>query len=228
MTKEELRQIIIEDLSAGLMHFELDDSIVDRNIDRALLYSTDYFNYVSYKTVDITGVAGSSGYIDLTNFDGEGIPVITAVFPTQNITSAESALLGVGSLYISQGADVTGRLTSYANVMNKYSQMESMLGRGARLVGNRLYIDKYYKSVTLEYIPRKVEIDKIVEGSWLRWIIEYAGALSKLQLGQSRGKYVVSSNPSTINAAELIEQAVATKERLEQELEQKGILRVSR
>lgn len=228
MTKEELRQIIIEDLSAGLMHFELDNSIVDRNIDRALLYSTDYFNYVSYKTVDITGVAGSSGYIDLTNFDGEGIPVITAVFPTQNITSVESSLLGVGSLYISQGADVTGRLTSYANVMNKYSQMESMLGRGARLVGNRLYIDKYYKSVTLEYIPRKVEIDKIVEGSWLRWIIEYAGALSKLQLGQSRGKYIVSSNPSTINAAELIEQAVATKEQLEQELEQKGILRVSR
>ena len=40
MTKEELRQIIIEDLSAGLMHFELDDSIVDRNIDRALLTQT--------------------------------------------------------------------------------------------------------------------------------------------------------------------------------------------
>lgn len=235
MTKTELRNIIINELSAGLMNLELEDSIIDSNIDRALSISSDYFSYVSYKTMQITKTTSSGGYILLTTstpgeecVDPDGIPVITAVIPTQQVVNADAALLGLGSMFLTGLTRLGPQVNAYANTMSRLSQLESILGRGAKVVGDKLFLDKHYEKVTVAYIPQVMKIENIHEGSWINWIIEYALALSKRQLAQSRGKYVVSSNPSTINAAQLLEEANAAMATLKEDLENKGHLRVSR
>ena len=53
------------------------------------------------------------------------------------------------------------------------SMLESILGRNARVVGDKLYVANYYQRVTIEYIPNIVE-EKINQGSWIEWIINYA------------------------------------------------------
>lgn len=227
-TTEELVEIIIEDVSGGIVHFELEDKVVERNIKRAIVFSVDYFNHKSYKTMDIIKTTGSGGYVNLTELDEHGIPVITSVFPSQGTISLETSLLGLGSMFVSTGEGLSSKIQSYANVINKFSQLESILGRNARVVGDKLFIDKYLDRVTIEYIPRTVKVENIVEGTWIRWIIDYATALTKMQLAHTRGKFVVASNPSSINAPDLLDQAVADKTRLEEELTTKGTLRVSR
>jgi hypothetical protein len=228
MTEAQLLQYVKDELSAGIVNLELSDEIILRNINKALWISSDYFNYSSYKTVDVTKTTGSSGYVDLTDIDPDGIPVILKVFPTVNVMNIDAALLGLGSIYINMGMSLNPQLTRYSNMLHKLSQMESILGRNARVVGDKLYVDHYWTSITVEYIPNTVKIENINEGSWIRFLVDYSSALCKRQIAQARGKYVVSSNPATTNAAELIAQADETIQRLEEELKQKGVLLVSR
>lgn len=230
INKEQLRNIIKTELTADIVNLELTDNILDSNIDRALWVSSDYWNYVDYKTIDINSIEGgiSGGYIPLTDIDPDGVPVITAVYPTQKIGNVDSQLLGLGSFYIQGYHDWGKRLNTYATMINKISQMESILGRGSRVVGDRLYLDKYHTAVTVEYIPNVVKIENINEGSWIQWIIEYAVALSKRQMAQARGKFTVDSNPHAPNAAVLLEEANDALTALMEQLENKGVLKVSR
>lgn len=228
VTKEKLREIIKVELTADIVNLELSDAIIDTNIDRALWISSDYWSYVDYKTLDITKSEGGGGYIELSDIDEDGIPVVTAVFPTSRTGNIDSNLLGLGSFYIQGYHDWGRRLQTYSTMVSKLSQMESILGRGSRVVGDKLYLDKYHDSITVEYIPNVVKVDKINEGSWIQWIIEYSVALSKRQMAQARGKFTVDSNPHAPNAATLLESANEAIESLMEQLENKGVLKVSR
>jgi hypothetical protein len=224
MTKNMLIQAVKDELQAGIVNLELANDIIERNLERALMISSDYYNYVDYKTLTINKTTGSSGYVDLSDIDPNGIPTITQVWPTVNILNIDAALLGLGSIYINVGMALNPQLNAYSTMVNKLAQLESILGRNARVVGDRLYVDHYWDNITVAYIPEKVEIENINEGSWIRFLIDYTAALCKRQLAQSRGKYVVSSNPATTNAAELLEQANNQMNALEEELKTKGIL----
>lgn len=224
MNRETLIQAVKDELQAGVVNLELSDEIIERNLDRSLMISSDYFNYTDYKTLPLTKTTGSSGYIELSQLDPNGIPTIINVWPTVNVMNIDAALLGLGSIYINMGMSLNPQLTTYSNMLNKLTQLESILGRNARVIGNRLYTDHYWDNITVEYIPETVTIEHINEGSWIRFLIDYTSALCKRQLAQSRGKYVVSSNPATTNAAELLEQANTKMIALEEELKTKGIL----
>lgn len=229
ITKPQLLEIVREELTAGIVNLELSDDILERNIDRALWFSSDYWNYVDYKTVDVvkTSEAGG-GYVELSELDPNGIPVVTAVYATGQTGNIDASLMGLGSFYITGHQNWSKRLNTYATMISKLAQVESILGRGSRVVGDKLMVDKYHSTITVEYIPNVVEIKNINEGSWIQWIIEYTVALSKRQLAQARGKYTVASNPHTPNAATLLEEANDALETLMEQLENRGILRVSR
>lgn len=224
MTRQHLVQVIKDELQAGVVNLELHDNIIDRNIDRALMLSADYFNYTDYKTVTLSKTTGSSGFVLLSDIDSSGIPTITQVWPTVNIMNIDAALLGLGSIYVNMGMALNPQLAAYAGMLNKLTQLEGILGRNARVVGNKLYVDHYFNDVTVEYIPNELEVDNINEGAWLRFIIEYTVALSKRQMAQSRGKYIVASNPAVPNADELMTQANERLTQLEEELSSKGVL----
>lgn len=230
-TKDEIIEIVKFELTSGITNLELSNDSIVRNIDRALAYSSGYWNYTDYKTVDINSQGSQSGYIDLKDLDDSGmVPTIVNVFPTTAIATPESALLGVGSanLFLRGIANWGNQLTNYANMLSKMSMLESILGRNARVVGDKLYVANYYQRVTIEYIPNIVEVENINQGSWIEWIINYAAVLSKLQIAQARGKYTVDSNPFQTNASQLIDEATTEKLRLEEELNTKSILLVSR
>lgn len=224
MDKATLIQAVKDELQAGIVNLELSDEIIERNLDRSLMISADYFNYTDYKTLPVTKTTGSSGYIELADIDPNGIPAIMQVWPTTNVMNLDAALLGLGSIYINMGMALNPQLNAYSSMINKLTQLEGIMGRNARVVGDKLYMDHYWDSVTVQYIPETVDIEHINEGSWIRFLIDYTSALCKRQLAQSRGKYVVSSNPATTNAAELLEQANSQMQVLEEELKMKGVL----
>ena len=45
MDKDTLKKCIEDDLNAGIINLELDETIINRNLDRAIGLSTDYFTY---------------------------------------------------------------------------------------------------------------------------------------------------------------------------------------
>lgn len=224
ITKEIMIEYIKDDLSAGIVNLDLSDAIIERNLNRAVALSSDFFNYTTFKTIDITKTTASGGYIPLSEIDPDGTPVIVAVFPTTNVLNIDGALLGLGSIFINADQSLNNQLTSYATMLFKLSQIESVLGRNARVVGDKLYVDKYYTTLTVEYIPQVVKIENINEGAWIRFLVDYTCALCKKQMAQARGKYVVSSNPASTNAETLLSDANETIIRLEEELKQKGVL----
>jgi hypothetical protein len=224
MNEDMMVQVIKDELNAGIVNTELSDDIIKRNLRRALMETSDYFNYTSYKTLLVTKTTGSSGYIELSDIDPNGIPAITQVWPTVNIMNIDAALLGLGSIYINMGMAINPQLMAYSSMLNKLTQLEGIIGRNARVVGDKLYLDHYWTDVTVEYIPNVVEIENINEGAWIAFLIDYTTALCKRQIAQSRGKYVVSSNPATMNAAELLEQANNQITALKEELKTKGVL----
>lgn len=223
-TKEILIQYIKDDLQAGIVSLEISDAVIERNLDRALALSSDSWNYTTFETVDLSRTTGSGGFIDLTSIDPNGIPAVVAVYPTTGIMNVDAALLGLGSIYINTNFGLDGQLGAYANMINRVSQLDSMLGRNARVIGDKLYVDKFFDRVTVEFIPEVITIENINEGSWIRFLVDYSVALCKRQMAQSRGKYVVASNPATTNAAELLESANARITELEEELKTKGVL----
>lgn len=226
--KQTLIQMIKDDLQAGIVNLELPDVIIERNLDRSLFVSKDYFNYTDYKTLSLVKGSGTGSYIELSEIDDTGKPTIINVYPTTNVMSVDAAMLGLGTLYINSYASLDSQLASYATMLSKLTNLESILGRNARVIADRLYVDKLYNTVTVEYIPGRLNIEKINEGAWIKFLIDYTAAVCKLQLAQSRGRYKVSSNPAVSNAEELISQANQTIERLEAELKTKGILLASR
>ena len=228
MTEATLIQFIEDELNAGIVNIELSEDIIKRNLQRALMLSSDYFNYTTYKTVHVNKTTGSGGYIELNELDDEGIPVVVAVYPTTNVLNIDAALLGLGSIFISTTAALNPQLNAYSTMLNKLSQLESILGRNARVIGDRLYVDHYFSDITVEYIPEVVKIENINQGSWIRFLVDYTTALCKRQIAQARGKYTVDSNPAVTNAADLLDQANAQIERLEEDLKTKGILLASR
>lgn len=221
-------QYIKDDLGLGIVNLEVDDETIIRNLNRGLMTMASYYTAPTYKTVAIELTTGTGGYIPISDIDPDGVGVITAVYPTDNVLKTDAALLGLGTMYLNIGQALDMQITQYANMINKLSLLESILGRNARVVGDKLYVDHYYSNVTVAYIPKKLTIEKIEDGDWLKWLLEYATALSKRQLAQTRGKYIITSNPATTNAASLLEEANSAITALEEALSTKGILITTR
>ena len=230
MTEATLIETIKNELTAGMVNVELTDAMIKQIIQRALLISSDYFTYTDFKTLEVIPVSAMGGYINLSDIDvtGNKVPSIINVFPTVGTTNVEGSILGLGSFYLQGNTGLQSYINNYSLMLNKLSMLDSLIGRGARVVGDKLYLDKFVGSVTVEYIPNEVEIEKIHQGSWIMWIIDYSVALAKRHIAQARGKYVVDSNPFTINAATLLDEARTDIERLEAQLQTKGVLQVTR
>lgn len=222
-------EFIKDDLTGGqVVNLELDDTTIGRNIDRAIMFMSMYYTGLTYKTIDISKKSSTGGYIDFSEIDNKGISTLYAVYPVEEILRTDAGLLGLGHIYLSIGLALDNQIQTYANMLQKLSLLDSILGRNARIVGDKLYVDNYYTKITVAYVPKKLEIDDIHDGEWFKWIIEYALALSKRQLAQSRGKYVVQSSPSQPNAETLLSDANEKLRELEEAVKLKGLLIPSR
>lgn len=224
-TEEEIVEIIKDDLTGGqIVNLELDDTTIRRNIKRAITYMSMYYTGLSYVTRSPNSTTKSGGFIDLEEIDKGGVNVVYAVYPKSGILQTDAGLLGLGHIYLSIGAVLDNQMSAYSNMISKLSLLDSILGRNARVVGDKLYLDKYYGAVTIAYVPKTLTVETIQDGEWLTWVINYAGALSKRQIATARGKYVVQSSPSQPNAPELLQEANETISRLEEDIKTKGLL----
>lgn len=222
-------EFIKDDLTGGqVVNLELDDTTIGRNIDRAIMFMSMYYTGLTYKTIDISKKSSTGGYIDFSEIDNKGISTLYAVYPVEEILRTDAGLLGLGHIYLSIGLALDNQIQTYANMLQKLSLLDSILGRNARIVGDKLYVDNYYTKITVAYVPKKLEIDDIHDGEWFKWVIEYALALSKRQLAQSRGKYVVQSSPSQPNTETLLSDANEKLRELEEAVKLKGLLIPSR
>jgi len=114
----------------------------------------------------------------------------------------------------------------YYMVMNHLEMMRKILGRdGSFTVVNGRYLNIAPTPTTTD--PQEVVIEfKALDSTTLHpffvnWIQKYACAVSKVILGQIRGKYVTLPSPAggaQLNGQQLIEQGTAEQELLQQSL----------
>ena len=161
ITEQDVIEYVKDDLGLGIVNLELDDDNIKRNIKRALLVMSSYYSVPTYKTIDVTSTSSSGGYIPLEEVDADGVSTITAVYPADTILKTEATLLGLGMLYMGVGQRLDTQINAYAGIVQKMSLLESILGRGAKLVGDKLYVDNFYSKITVAYIPETLKIDKI-------------------------------------------------------------------
>lgn len=85
---------------------------------------------------------------------------------------------------------------------------------------DKLYIDGLTGMVVVEYIPKveDLEFSRVDED----WVTRYALALSKEALGRIRGKFTPGTAPFTMDHEALLSEANEEKQRLEDELSEKG------
>lgn len=126
MDKATLIQAVKDELQAGIVNLELSDEIIERNLDKSLMISADYFNYTDYKTLHVTKTTGSSGYIELAEIDPNGIPAIMQVWPTTNVMNLDAALLGLGSIYINMGMALNPQLNAYSSMMISLHSLKAL------------------------------------------------------------------------------------------------------
>jgi hypothetical protein len=230
ITQSQARQIVKDELGLSIVNLELPDDVIDRNISRALMTMSAYYSSPSYATVALrrSGSGTTGGFVKLNDIDKDGVSIVVAVYPTTNVMRADAALLGLGSMYYNLSTLLSDQINAYSNMIQRLSLLESILGRNAKIIGDTLFVDNYFGDITVAYIPKTIRIDSISDGSWLRWVLEYTIALSKRQLAQVRGKFVVDSNPAKTNADTLLNEANEKLKVLEEELQTKGVFVASR
>lgn len=221
MTIDELTKKIKNRLGYPAIDIELSDEQIALCIEDALDVVKDYISTRELITVNVQGSAGSlsngyNGYVDLSII--EDLDEVIDVYRADNLSWPfmydEFNVLN----YARRGIPAR-----FAIGVSLRSNAEAMLNRNWKRVGSRLYLDKYYSQVTVEYTKIVKDVSQIVDSFYLRWVLQYSIACCKEILGRVRGKMVVDSNPFKMDQDALLSESAAEKAALEEQLKDHDI-----
>jgi hypothetical protein len=216
-------------LGGGMVDVELDREHYDMAIDKAIAKfrqrSSRAFEE-SFMVLNLT--VGESVYIlPQEVIDVKVIYRQSAGGVSTTATNFEPFEAGYLNMYMLNAARGQG-LATFEMWMGQRELLGKMFGAYVTFqwsnTSKRLHIDRYVKAGepvilhTYNYRPDEDLLSDISAGIWLK---DYALANSKLMLGQARSKFASLAGPQggvTLNGAELINQATAEIERLEEEL----------
>jgi hypothetical protein len=118
--------------------------------------------------------------------------------------------------------------SSLALAIGAFSQAEALINRSWKVIGKKLFLDKFYSSITIEFVPRIIGLDDIDDDSWISWIQRYATALTKEVEASIMGKFIVDSNPFKPDTDRLLSEAASEKASLLEEIKDRGYLKIVR
>lgn len=203
LTKRDYIDYIKLQVTGGLLELEIDDDVIGRFIDAALVELRRYIDETKLIT------APFAKCIDLTDFDHSAI---VAVYRTEGFTGDTAIGIDSGSMvdpmYAQQwmafsSGGVTYSLNNYVlNYLayNTLLQMRNNTGTDLAFKEdkhtNKLYINcnyDYPKAITIEYIPIFRTVTDITSDYWIDILKRLALGMVKVALGRIRTRFTQSN-----------------------------------
>lgn len=201
-TKQDYIDDIKLELSGGVLELEIEDAIIGKFVDKALIEIRRYIDESKLVTVPFAKC------IDLTDFKHSAI---THVYRVQGFTGDSTSGITTSDIDPMQAQ----MWMTFANINNTYnlkSYMMNYLSYNTLMQiqnttstdlsfkedknANKLYINSGYevpKQITIEYIPAFESVEEITSDYWIDILRRLALALTKVALGRIRTRFTQSN-----------------------------------
>jgi hypothetical protein len=158
-----------------------------------------------------------NGSIDLSGLDVSAVKNIyeemtstsESIFDLEYQASVARGLAGMGG-----SNDYLGLIAQ----IGEYAQDRYMAMPDYYLDGDKLYIDNYQGTVTVEYVKKSPRLEDY-DSEWAGWVEGYALALVKMAEGRIRGKFRLNNGPFELDGDTLVSEGSSDKMDLESKLD---------
>lgn len=200
-TREEYIEYIKLQVTGGLLELEIDDAVIGKFIDAALVELRRYIDQTNLITVPF------SRCIDLTDFNHSAI---VAVYRTEGLIGDMTDVRGsseVDPMYAQKwmafsNGGMSYNLNDYVLNYLAYSTLNQMLNTTSTDLAfkedksaDKLYINctERPKMITIEYVPVFTNVEQITSDYWIDILKRLSLAMTKVALGRIRTRFTQSN-----------------------------------
>lgn len=204
-TKQDYIDYVKRQVSGGLLELEIEDEVIGRFIEDALVELRRYYDIPLFITVPYSNV------IDLKGFDHSAV---TNVYRAQsplgpdNSSGFTNQTAMSDPMYVQQWAvfSGTGMMYNLQNYIMNYlsystlNQMQNTTGADMSFLedkkANKLYINcnnNIPSNITIEYIPVLRSVEDITDDYWIDILKRLSVAMVKIALGRVRTRFTQSN-----------------------------------
>lgn len=220
-------------LTGGVLELELDDSSLDKVINSAFREVQRYINSTKIVKMEYQPC------LDLTSLK---VSSVVNVRRTQGYLSGDPDTDGsqIDPMYVAQWQLLTGLGGTGLNLNNfgyNYAawntglQIKNTMSTDLNFIfdksKNYLYINSAFdkpKYIAVTYIPRYDNVEEVTSDYWIDIIIRMAVALTKITLGNIRGKYTQTNALWTLDAEKMSTEGREELQELRQFLQDNNLL----
>lgn len=203
LTKLDYIEYIKLQLTGGLLELEIDETVIDKFVDAALVELRRYIDQTNLITVPFARC------IDLKDFNHSAI---VNVYRTEGFsgdsTQSLNSTSNVDPMYAQQwmafsNGGATYSLTNYVMNYLAYNTLLQMRNTGSTDLAfkedksaDKLYIncsDNIPNMITIEYIPAFTSVDEITSDYWIDILKRLSLAMTKVALGRIRTRFTQSN-----------------------------------
>ena len=212
LTNKEVSDYITKSLGDSKVKIELDKDDLETVIQHAIDRLRPYYNGIRYVQVD-----GASSPIDLSSHN---IIEITDLYETgsNGITQLQSQMFLQPGVFVfnSDFKDNYISYLTYARLANTYQYVNNTTWKWVKPY---VYISKSMSVVLKCIVSLRVLSDISRDSHYYAWVKDYALALSRIMVGEMRGKYKLTNGQYELNGDDMISRGVAERDKLEGELQ---------
>lgn len=200
-TREEYIEYIKLQVTGGLLELEIDDSVIGKFIDAALVELRRYIDQTNLITVPF------SRCIDLKDFNHSAI---VAVYRTEGLVGDMTNVKGsseVDPMYAQKwmafsSGGMSYNLNDYVLNYLAYSTLNQMQNTTSTDLAfkedksaDKLYINciETPKMITIEYVPVFTDVEQITSDYWIDILKRLSLAMTKVALGRIRTRFTQSN-----------------------------------
>ncbi len=213
MTEQIVRSYIEKMLGGSKVTVELQDDDFHEVIQQALEKLRPYYSGVRYIYVD-----GANSPIDVSSHN---IVEVVAIYDTgdNGIPQLQSQMfLNPGVfVYNNNFRDNYISYLTYSKLASAYEYVNISSWKFDH-VHQLLYLTKNSPMVVKCLVELRAVTDIEEESQWVAWFKDYALALAKIMVGRMRSKYTLSNGQYQLDGNAILQEGIADKQRLEEEM----------
>lgn len=215
MNIDKIADIVMLELGGRHVNIEITLEDIKLLIEVSLRKACSMCNHTEFKEVQA---------LPCQKFDAA---TVIRVFDNTISTSTTSDIDDVFSIYALLNRDLSMNNLKNSLIYNAYSSFsKSAITKSYKYEGNNLYLYNYSGQVTVEYIPKTIDISNL-DDTLIDWVIRYTKCLCKEVLGRVRGKFKSSSSPFEVDSENLLSEYNDEKTTLIDELSNYGFYFIS-
>lgn len=215
-------------LTGGVVHLELDDATLQRVLDSTMREIQRYIDTTKLITIPYKKC------IDLTEYKPNSVSRVYRSTGFVDTSGSENGVSTADPMQVSFWQIVSGggNLYNFQNYAYDYASWNTLLQiRNTTSTDMSFHFDKstnylyinvasnFPNSVTIEYVPQYVSVDKITSDFWTDTILRMSLATCKILLGRIRSKYKQSNALWSMDGDQLLQEGTQELQSLRESLQ---------